>query len=130
MGLFGQILIGVVAFLGIFFGHGLRLIAAEEVKAGKKYFVYFEKILLVFVLGLTAYIVRDSPAVLFVLFLFLIGLLVFPFAKRIVFVYLMFVIVLALGAGSGLYLVQASLVFLYGLIAGSLLKFNHKAYKL
>ncbi len=118
-------LVVIICFIGIYAGFLLGIIAKDELKAGKKYFLLFQKILFAVVIMSTIIVVNKiylTIALLFILSYFLVY-------SRDIFIYLVFGVLLFLNSRYGnLFLMQSGLIFLYGLAAGSLLKYNKKKF--
>lgn len=106
----------IVVILGLVFGAFLNKRVKEEVKQGKKYFIFFERLILLVLVLL--FIKLD----ILLLIGILIGLVICRFFKRIYFYF-----GILIGAAKGeLFLASICLVFLFGLIYGSLSKFKLK----
>lgn len=117
-----QILVILVAYTGFGAGYALRRIAPEEVRDGRKYFLILEKLLLVaaFVPALYVSIVSFS---LFWLLICLIGLITALYARgryKIAALALVLGLLIVSTQNSPLYALEASMVFLYGLVGGTL----------
>ena len=111
----------IITFFGIFLGSLLVLMAPEEQKPGKKYFIWFRDILLLLVVFFLLYFNNLSLSFGFVFVLIVISLLVY-FKGNSYIVYLLFAAVLYLSSKEiSFFIIEASLIFLYGLPTGSLL---------
>ncbi|MBW2993343.1 hypothetical protein KY317_02110 [Candidatus Woesearchaeota archaeon] len=118
-------LVVIICFIGIYAGFLLGMIAKEELKAGKKYFLLFQKILFAVVI-ISTMIAVNKIYLAIVLFFILAYFMVY---SRDVFIYLIFGILLFLNSRYGnLFLMQSCLIFLYGLAAGSLLRHDKKKF--
>ena len=114
-------LVVIICFIGIYAGFLLGIIAKEELKAGKKYFLLFQKIL--FAVAILSTIVVINKIYLTIALFFILAY--FMVYSRRIFIYLVFGVLLFLNSRYGnLFLMQSGLIFLYGLAEGSLLKYN------
>ena len=118
----------VITFFGIFLGSLLVLMAPEEQKPGRKYFILFRDILLLLVIFFLLYFNNLSLSFGFI-FVFVIVFLLAYFKENSYFVYLLFAAVLYLSSKEvSFFIIESSLIFLYGLPTGSLLV-NYKRKK-
>ncbi len=114
----------VICFISIYIGFFLALIAKEELKAGNKYLLVFQKALFAIVVVSTIFVI-DNIYISLILLGILIYFMFIGHQIRDIFIYLVFGVLLYLNSRYGnLFLMQSALVFLYGLPAGSLLAFN------
>src|SRR3989344_4659754 len=114
-------LVVLVPFSGFGFGYLLRQIAPEEVSSGKKYFLVLEKVLLVAAFVPALYVNVLSLAVVWILLIIVGGILVFTLRRfRLAAIAVVFALLIISTKNSSLYLLEASLVFLYGLLSGTL----------
>ena len=114
----------VICFISIYAGFFLALIAKEELKAGNKYFLVFQKAILAVVVVSTIFVI-DNVYVSFILLGVLVYFMFIAHHVKDIFIYLLFGVLLYLNSQYGnLFLMQSALVFLYGLPAGSLLTFK------
>lgn len=117
----------LVSFLGLFMGMALAFIAPEELKAGRKNFVLFTRIIFAVILALL--LLYFNIHWLFV-FLFVVGYFALDYNYRIDerYVYALMAAVFILSAGNTtLLILEASLIFMYGFPAGTL--FSEKLVK-
>ena len=131
MDFINSILVILASFSGLAIGYALALISPEEMTPGKKYLFLFERIVhvLVFVPALTVAVIY-AEWLYFILFL--IGGFISFFVENIplLLLYLLFVFMISLAAKEpSFHLVQASLIFLYGFPAGSLLRIRSLSLK-
>ena len=124
MDFINSILVILASFSGLAIGYALAVISQEEMKKGRKYFLIMEKVfrLLVFVPAL--YITFLNYGWLYFI-LFLIGGFISFFVENItllLFYFLSFFMISLAAKEPSFHLVQASLIFLYGFPAGSLLR--------
>lgn len=119
------VLVMLIAFAGLGLGYGLRLIAREEVERGRRYFRLLEQVLMaaafVPVLSITIQNQRLFLSLFLAFGLLVLFFLSFPWRVPALYVLFAFMI-LTTAADTNIYLVQSSLVFLYGLVAGTMLK--------
>jgi len=117
-------LAAVIAYLGLFSGFILALIAKEELKEAKKYLIFFQKITLLFIfIFLLVFIKLNYLVVLliiiFVMIYFLKGRKEF---NELPYIYIILSAIFYLSSRKlNLFVIESSLVFLYGLPTGSLL---------
>ena len=116
MEILNYILVLLISFFGLFIGMILAFIAEEEIRPGEKYLNLFKNIILILIVFflLNAY---------FNVYIGLLGLLAI-FLNRIdtKFIYPVLGIVFYLSSKFvNLFLIESSLIFLYGFCAGSLL---------
>ena len=123
-----NLLVILASFIGLGAGYLLALISPEEMKHGEKYFLFLEKALRVLAFAPAVYMgVMLLSWFYVVLFVVGVAMLFFiDFKYSVVLLYMLFAIMIPFTApDETTYLVQASLVFLYGLPAGSLLRIKH-----
>lgn len=117
-------LTAIICYLGLFIGFALAIIAKEELKAGKRYFILLQKIILLLVfIFLLIYIKIDYIIILLTLTFIIIHLLknYFKFNESI-YIYIILAIIFYLSSKIlNLWVLESSLIFLYGLPTGSLL---------
>lgn len=118
-----NILIVLIAFLGLVFGILFSRLAKEEIKPGEKYFKILEKIILfILVIALLYYAWNN---LLLTIIGFIIGIFVSSIFK-IKYFYLGFAMMLGFLVSKEFSLIIASLILLYGLPYGSREFFNKK----
>ena len=118
----------IIAFLGLIIGQVLASQVKEELKLGRKWFLLMAKVLLLIILF--KLVLLAGPSLSFFI-AFLAGILVNYFLKKL-YLYFGFLILLSNFMSLDDKLFFASLIFLFGLVFGSLLyskikKFNYKA---
>ncbi len=121
MEILNYLLVLIGSFSGLFVGMGLGYITKEELKYGKKYFLWMQNIVLI----LAAIFVLYSFHLHIILFI-LIGLLatlaMIYLKPGIVIGYLILAVLFYLSIGSiNLFILTSSMVFLYGFPTGSLI---------
>lgn len=113
-------LVPIICFLGILVGVILKKIAKEEVKFGKfgsRYFVWMERIILLFIILATLRFVDVLwLVVLFAIIGFVLGIFISEY------LFLGLALVFGFFLGGEVLLLIAALVFLYGLPFGSVLR--------
>lgn len=113
-------LTALVSFLGVFAGAALAFIAPEELSAGRKYFAWMERAILLMLLIFLLNHYNVAVAFRIIIYALLIAaLLVKEINNRCVYPILAVIFFLS-AASEALLLKQASLIFLYGLPVGSL----------
>lgn len=121
-------LTSLIVFLGIFIGVVLALAAKEELKAGRKYFILMEDIILLLIISVLFVFYAHIYLVYYIAVL-LIFLLYFNYKKfncvnikKPYLAYSILAIIFFLSSKKPeLFVIEASLIFIYGLPAGSLL---------
>lgn len=128
MEVLNYVLVSLAVFSGLLVGWLVGVIAKEELKPGKKYLVLLKRFLFCAVFLIAAIFIVSSIW----LTLVFIGALIYFFAGEYplkdVVVYLLFGIVFYLSV-ERLFLLQASLMFIYGFPVGSLMYFEKKKIK-
>ncbi len=124
MNLLTYSLAAILAYLGLFLGLLLAIIAKEEMKQGKKYFLMLQKlILLLLFLFLLIYLRLSNILTVIILLAILIPIL--RTEKRIntsPYIYMILGVAIYLSSKiPDLFIIESSLVFIYGLPTGSLL---------
>ncbi len=113
-------IVPLISLLGIFFGIILKKIANEEIKFGKfgaRYFVWMKRIILLFIILIIMYYTENIPLVIITAIL---GLILSVFTTE----YFFLGTALAFGflLSGEIFMLLASLVFLYGLPYGSMVR--------
>ena len=119
----------IILYVSLFIGFLLAIIAKEEMKQGKKYFIMLQKVILILLFSfLLIYLRLSNILTVIVLIAVLIPLL--KSEKNInvsPYIYLIFGVILHLSSKIlNLFIIESSLIFLYGLPAGSLLTGKNK----
>ena len=123
-----QFLAPIIAFLGFPFGLFLSFVSPEEMKPGKKYFKLFQNLLLIFIL----FFVFDYytiPLIISIILTVTAFLVVFYWQNKhkSLILYLILAVLLYLSSNNpSLFALESSLIFMYGLPAGSLLQSKKK----
>ena len=124
MNLLNYSLIALVSYQGLFVGLILAIIAKEELKSGKKYFLFLQKLLLLLIfIFLLIFIGLNYISVLLIFMFIMISLL-----KRkkefneLPYTYIILAVVFYLSSKKlNPYIIESSLIFLYGIPTGTLL---------
>ena len=111
----------IVVILGLIFGAFLNKRVREEIKQGKKYFIFFERLILVLFVFILILIYRINILILIGV---IVGLLIGKYFKKIYFYF--GIVISIISKIEELFLIFISLVFLFGLIYQSLVKFKLK----
>ena len=125
---FIQFLIPIIAFLGLPFGLFLSFISPEEMKPGKKYFELIQNLLLVFIL----FFVFDYYSIsliisLIITILVFLGVFYWQNKHKSIIIYLILAVFLYLSYKDiSLFVLESSLIFMYGVPTGSLIKCKKK----
>jgi len=129
MELINYLLAGLISFFGLIFGMILVSIAPEEQKPGRKYFILLQN--LFFILSAVFFLIFLELNAIFI-FLAVVLLIVYFLkvkvenVKRSQSMYLILAVIFFLSLrSSNLFLIEAVLIFLFGMPTGSLL-FNRK----
>jgi hypothetical protein len=118
-------LTAVIAYLGLFMGFTLAIIAKEEVKPGKKNLILVKKmILLIIFIALLMYTEVNYIIVLLVVAFAIIQL---QKTEKTPLVYTILAVIFYLASKNlNLFMIESSLIFLYGLPTGTLLTEKNK----
>ena len=132
MNLLNQTLVLLFSLTGIIFGLILALIAPEELKAGKKHFILLKRTIFVIIFFLVNYYLylAENYYLLIPFTILAIVLFIVEFVQKKpiyeLFNYLIFVVPYFFNVEKRFQLLLATLIFLYGLPTGTLLR---KAFK-
>lgn len=124
MNLLNYSLTAITVYLGLFIGFILAIIAKEEIKPGKRYFLLLQKIILLLIfIFLLIFIDLNYILVLLILAFIIIHLLKTKKEfKELPYIYIILSIIFYLSSKKlNLFIIESSLIFLYGLPTGSLL---------
>jgi len=117
-------LTALISYLGLVVGIILAIIAKEELKKGKKYFIFLKKIILLLVFIFL---------IIFIELNYIILLLILPFIgiyllknkidfNELPYIYIILAVIFYLSSKTlNLFIIESSLIFLYGIPTGSLL---------
>tara|TARA_Y100000310_G_C20271301_1_gene618156 strand:- start:88 stop:468 length:381 start_codon:yes stop_codon:yes gene_type:complete len=118
----------IFSLTGIFFGYLLTRIAPEELKSGRKYFVLIKRILFILISVFVSFYFIQYVSLLVTLIFVVLFILVFVLQLKIkktwteLFPFVIFLSSVIFYSEQNFYLVLSSLMFIYGLPVGSLLK--------
>lgn len=124
MNLLNYSLAAIISYMGLFIGFFLAIIAKEELREGKKYFIYLQKIILLLIfVFLLIYLRLNNILTVIVLIAILIPLLkTEKTLNTSPYIYPILAVILYLSSKTlNLFIIESSLIFLYGLPTGSLL---------
>ena len=126
MNLLNYSLTAAISYIGLFVGFILAMIAEEEIKPGKKYLIYLQKIILLLIfIFLVTYINLNYTLAILILAFIIIHIIKKSYKKEfneIPYTYIILAIIFYLSSKNpNLFVIESSLIFLYGLPAGSLL---------
>ena len=131
MEILNYILAVVITFLGLFVGFLLALIAEEELKPGKPYFIFLQNLIfsliIFFLLFFSELTVWLAILIATLTFIFLIKTNINSIA---IYLSLAFIFNGAFRNLLKVFILEASLVFIYGIITGSLVTYKLKNKKL
>ncbi len=124
MNLLNYFLAAIVSYLGLFIGFILAIVAKEELKQGKKYFIFLKKmILLLIFIFLLLFIELNYILILLILAFIIIYLLKTKKEfNESPYIYIILSVVFYLSSRKlNLFIIESSLILLYGLPTGTLL---------
>jgi hypothetical protein len=127
MDLVSYSLAAIIVVLGFVCGIVLRLFTKEEMKAGRKYFIYLQYAILAVIIALMIYFRMH-----YVIILIFLAVLVMVFSKSRMkkpmpaSVYIIFGMLFFEASRSSLFILFSSLMFLFGFPAGSLMDLKKK----
>lgn len=121
MNLLNYSLAAIISYIGLFIGFFLAIIAKEEIKPGKKYFMILQKIILLLAF-IFLLIYLNLNYILVLLILVFIVVYISKTENKIPLIYIILSIIFYLSSkNSNLLIIESSLIFLYGIPTGSLL---------
>jgi disulfide bond formation protein DsbB len=121
------LLVLIVVYLGLISGFVIRKNTIKEIEAGKKYLIFLQRFLVLVIIGLVMFFI-GSRAIWIILVLFGTSTAMYQFNVRIPIFYAVFgVLIGLLKSDTNVFVITASLVFLYGLVSGSL---HEKSWKM
>ena len=125
---FIQLLVPIIIFLGFPLGLFLSFVSPEEMKSGKKYFKLLQNILLVLILFFVFdyYLLPLAISIFITVVVFLVLFYWQNKYKSIIIYMLLAVFIYLSSKHPSLFALESSLVFMYGLPAGSLIKCRKK----
>jgi len=124
MNLLNYSLAALIAYIGLFIGFILAIIAKEEIKPGKKYFILLQKIILLLIfIFLLLFINLKYVVVLLILAFILISILrTKKEFNELPYIYIILAIIFYLSSKNlNLFIIESSLIFLYGVPIGTLM---------
>jgi len=122
-------LTSIISFSGLIIGIIISVMADEEIKPGKNYFIYLQKLILILILFFILYFYNlNLYLVVFASLIFAAVIHFYNIPSKIVYPFLAVVFAISYGIEK-LFLIESSLIFLYGLPTASLLiDFKKKNY--
>jgi len=121
MNLLNYSLTAVISYLGLFVGFILALMAKEEMKDGRKYFLFLQKVILLLVFVFLLVFI-DLNYILVLLMLAFIVVYLLKRKNKLVYIYILLGVIFHLSSKMlNLFVIESSLIFLYGIPTGSLL---------
>ena len=129
MNLLNYSLTAVIAYLGLFVGFILAIMAKEELKAGKKYFLFLQKIILLLIFVFLLIYIDSNYILVLLLLVFIIIYLLKRKRKfnELPYIYIILAVIFYLSSKNlDLFVIESSLIFLYGLPTGSLMTTKDK----
>ena len=131
MEILNYILAVIITFLGLFIGFMLALIAKEELRAGKPYFIFLQNLIFSLVIFFLLFF-NDITIWLAILIATLTMIFLVKTEINSIVIYMLLAVVFN-AAFRGLlkmFIVEAALIFIYGIPTGSLLSYKLKNKKL
>jgi len=126
MNLLNYSLTAIIAYLGLFIGFILAIIAKEEIKPGKKYFLFLQKIILLLIFVFLLIFIKLN----YILALLILAFIIIYISKtknKMLYIYTILSIIFYLSSKKlNLFILESSLIFLYGVPAGTLLTKKNK----
>lgn len=123
-------LTALITFSGLFIGKALAHFAAEEMVAGRKYFLLMHKIIFVVIVALLINALNLNPFFRAVIYLVLLAALFFLRMIRSEIIYPLLGLIFFFGSKTELFMAISSLIFIYGFPTGSLLAKKHNILKM
>ena len=111
----------ILAFIGLVIGSILAFFTKEELVQGKKYFKFSKKIILLILIVL--FLFKAFPNYLLVLVFFILGILIAVLFKKVYF-YLGLGLFFSFFYSSNFLILVLTLIFLFGLVQGSFISFH------
>ena len=123
MNILNYSLTALISYIGLFVGFILALIAKEELKAGKKYFVTLQKIILLLIfIFLLIFELSYIPLLLISIFIIIYLFKTKKSFNESLYIYILLGIIFYLSSKTlNLFIIESSLIFLYGIPTGTLL---------
>ena len=109
----------IITFLGLFVGLFIAFFTKEELKQGARYFILLQRVIPILALVLLAVFLRNIYVFLIIIVFFLLYLFAFGRYKKLLY-WALAVIFFIYMANKTLFLINALLIFIYGLAEGSL----------
>lgn len=121
MAVLNYLLVLIGSFSGLFIGMLLGYLAKEELKPGKKYFIWLQNIILILAAILVLYAFQ-LHIILFILIGLVITLALIYFKPKAIIGYIILAtLILLIIEKTNFFILISSLIFLYGFPAGSLI---------
>jgi len=114
----------IICFLGLFFGVILAFSAKEELKPGKKYFIFMQKIILLIILIILLNLFNINFYIKLAAYALLIFLMEVNLKNEMIYALLGTAFFIS-SSEKSLFFLIASLIFLYGFPAGSLFAYKN-----
>ena len=124
MNILNYSLVAIISYLGLFIGFFLALIAKEEIKPGKKYFILIKKIMLLLIF---VFLIVNTKLNYQIILLFLVFAILQIYRTKkefneLPYTYIILAIIFYMASkNTTLFVIESSLIFIYGLPTGSLL---------
>ncbi len=124
MNILNYSLTAIISYLGLLIGFLLAVIAKEELKPGKKYFIFLQTIILLLIFLFLLIFIK----LIYLLVLLILASIIIYCLKRnkefneLPYIYIILSVIFFLSSKIlNLFIIESSLIFLYGLPTGSLL---------
>jgi len=131
MNILNYSLTALVLYIGLFMGFILVLMAKEEIKPGKKYFLFLQKAILSLIFILLVVFLGLNYIVILLLLACIIIYITKNYLKKefndVIYTYILLSVIFYLSSKNlNLFIIESSLIFLYGLPTGTLLTTKDK----
>jgi hypothetical protein len=121
MNILNYSLTAVVVYLGLLVGFILAMMAKEEMKDGRRYFVFLQKLILLLVFVFLLVFIRLNYILVLLILVFIVVYLL-KRKNELVYIYMILGVIFYLSSKTlNLFVIESSLIFLYGIPTGSLL---------
>lgn len=124
MNLLNYSLAAIMSYIGLFIGFFLAIIAKEEIKPGRKYFLFLQKIILLLIFIFLLLFIKLNYILILLILIFIIIYLLKTKKEfnELPYIYIILSVIFYLSSKKlSLFVIESSLIFLYGLPTGSLL---------
>lgn len=126
MNLLNYSLTAVISYLGLFVGFILAIIAKEELKQGKKYFLFLQKVILLLIFIFLLLFIKLNYILILLILVFVLIYILKNYLKKgfneLPYIYIILSTIFYISSKKlDLFVIESSLIFLYGLPTGTLI---------